>query len=268
MSALDIAAIRQRFEAATPGPWEVVPEFMDSKYGHVAGRKPKVRDARKGVIVEAIRQAPLNHRGRCGEAEANAEFIAHAPGDIAALLGEVETLRAECKRLAVGHDEYNRANQVLAEENERLRGELERTRQGSAGGRMSGWAGFWIGLGLLAVGYGLETLGRSIAQRTEEKIRGDFGPLFAPPSQPCDTSEDAAIAIQPHLNKLRARVLEFIAQRRSFGATADECEVGIPMKGSTLRPRLVELELVKRIVKSERTRPTRSGRQASIYVAV
>lgn len=60
-----------------------------------------------------------------GEHEADAQLIACAPEDIRLLLAEVEQLRGECTRLAVGHDEYNRVNQILAEENERLREALE-----------------------------------------------------------------------------------------------------------------------------------------------
>lgn len=99
------------------------------------------------------------------------------------------------------------------------------------------------------------------------KIAGDFGPLFAAPSVPIDTSEDAAAAIQPYLNGLRAKVLAFIEGQGLHGATADEVEIGTGLKGSTVRPRLIELELVKRIQRLEDTRETRSGRAARVYIA-
>lgn len=116
-------------------------------------------------------------------------------------------------------------------------------------------------------GYASDEVESEISRKNAGDFGGDFGPLFQAPSVPVSTSEDAAIAIQPHLNRLRARVYEFIAQRREFGATCDEIEAGTSLRGNTIRPRLLELELVKRIVRTTRTRPTRSGRQALVWCA-
>lgn len=116
-------------------------------------------------------------------------------------------------------------------------------------------------------GYAVDEVESRLGEKSAPDFGSDFGPLFQAPSVPVSTSEDAAIAIQPHLNGLRAKVLAFIEARGAFGATADECEVGIPMGSNTVRPRLLELELVKRIVRTTRTRPTRSGRQAIVWCA-
>lgn len=101
----------------------------------------------------------------------------------------------------------------------------------------------------------------------ELRLVHDFGPLFQAPSVPCETSEDAAAMIQPYLNGLRAKVLAFIEEQGLHGATADEVEIGTGLKGSTVRPRLIELQIVRRIVRLADTRVTRSGRQARVYIA-
>lgn len=79
MTALDLDPIRARLAAATPGPWysEWVP---DDDWIVVYGQP-------HGAYV-------------CPEVctltdDADAEFIAHAPADIAALLAEVERLREQ-----------------------------------------------------------------------------------------------------------------------------------------------------------------------------
>lgn len=55
------------------------------------------------------------------------------------------------------------------------------------------------------------------------------------------TSRDAAADIKPHVARLRARVLAFIATRGSAGCTREEIERGTGLAGNTVRPRVVEL---------------------------
>lgn len=77
MAELDIEAIKARAAAATPGSWCADPiedEDVDWFVHSAAG--PDFPIVARRVCVEA-----------------DAEFIAHAPADIAALLAEVERLR-------------------------------------------------------------------------------------------------------------------------------------------------------------------------------
>ena len=87
MTTLDLEPIKERLAAATPGPWDfhVLPQSV-------------------GITVATIHseQGPREKRwtadlppeiGGVGT-EKDAEFIANAPEDIAALIAEVERLRA------------------------------------------------------------------------------------------------------------------------------------------------------------------------------
>ena len=65
---------------------------------------------------------------------------------------------------------------------------------------------------------------------------------FRPPSEPVDTSWEAAGRIQPHVSQLREQVYQYIASRGEFGATEREIEHGLTLPGNTVRPRLWELE--------------------------
>lgn len=65
--------------------------------------------------------------------------------------------------------------------------------------------------------------------------------LFAPPSVGVDMSEAAALAIQPAAPTIREALFALIAQSPD-GLTAGELEVRSAYSGSTIRPRLRELE--------------------------
>ncbi len=91
-----LAEIRARLDAATSGPWVVT--GRGSAGCAVVGRTDaEVTGMKWGVIAWPTRRP----RNAAGEALAslaidrNAEFIAHAPADIAWLLDEVERMR-EC----------------------------------------------------------------------------------------------------------------------------------------------------------------------------
>lgn len=92
----EIAAIRERAERATPGPWSarrwaiptadqffVMQAFEDGK---------EIATAWQGV------RYPDMPRISGQEASDNAEFIAHARTDIPRLLDEIERLWTECQR--------------------------------------------------------------------------------------------------------------------------------------------------------------------------
>lgn len=70
--------IRARLEAATPGPWET----FGFEVNGVKSRLNKVKPARDNHSFTHI---SLSH-------DEDAEFIAHAPEDIAYLLAEIERL--------------------------------------------------------------------------------------------------------------------------------------------------------------------------------
>lgn len=93
-------------------------------------------------------------------------------------------------------------------------------------------------------------------------------PETAPHVRGSATSREAAEAIQPKMNRLQVTVLAAI---RGAGVSGLTDEQGIDITGmspSTYRPRRIELATKKgMIVDSGRTRLTRSGRHAVIWVS-
>lgn len=65
----------------------------------------------------------------------------------------------------------------------------------------------------------------------------------------------------------RERIYRFIAVQGAVGSTDDETQEYLGMSGNTERPRRGELVAKGRIVASGRTRPTRSGRRATVWIA-
>lgn len=63
-----------------------------------------------------------------------------------------------------------------------------------------------------------------------------------PPSEPIDTSEAAADAIRPIAPSIREAIFALIQEAGERGMTAGELEARSPYSGSTIRPRLRELE--------------------------
>lgn len=86
---------------------------------------------------------------------------------------------------------------------------------------------------------------------------------FDRPSQPFNTSEEAADSMRGGAQTLRAKVL--IAIWFHKGLTQDEYETLTGTRLNTLHPRFWELERRALIYKTEETRFTRSGRRARIY---
>lgn len=89
----------------------------------------------------------------------------------------------------------------------------------------------------------------------------------APYQQHSETSREAAELIEPDLASLRGRVLTYIRLQGDSGATDDECQVALDMNPSTQRPRRIELWNAGWVAKTEATRPTRSGRSATVWIA-
>lgn len=95
-TTLDLDAIRQRAEAACPGPWKAYNGNEGSvDYGpfwavaNAAFHNPPADDDTPWIAVEI-------HVGL----QADAEFIAHARQDIPALLTEIDRLRAGAEHQA------------------------------------------------------------------------------------------------------------------------------------------------------------------------
>lgn len=66
--------------------------------------------------------------------------------------------------------------------------------------------------------------------------------LFDPPAQPVDTSRAAAQAVKPKTAAIRERILGYVQRCGAVGATAGDIEFALDISGSTVRPRLRELE--------------------------
>jgi len=63
-----------------------------------------------------------------------------------------------------------------------------------------------------------------------------------PPSESVNSSEETAARVRHKTPYWRAEVYAYLKQCGSRGATAGEIEAALGIKGSTLRPRLRELE--------------------------
>jgi hypothetical protein len=81
------------------------------------------------------------------------------------------------------------------------------------------------------------------------------------------TSGEAARHTRPRVNELQERVFTLIRDLGADGATDDELQVYLQMNPSTQRPRRIELVEHGRVRASGVTRPTRSGRPATVWVA-
>lgn len=96
----ELAAIRIRADAATPGPWQV--EYLDDTYAMnlVAVATGELHedwptDSAK-VVAATLVQGPERYASIAdGRWDENARFIAHAREDVPRLLDEIARLRAE-----------------------------------------------------------------------------------------------------------------------------------------------------------------------------
>jgi hypothetical protein len=79
------------------------------------------------------------------------------------------------------------------------------------------------------------------------------------------TSKAAADSVAESAGNLRNKVLTCIADTGAAGMTTDEIEAALDMRHQTASARIVELVNAGKILKTDRTRPTRSGRAAAVY---
>ncbi len=88
-----------------------------------------------------------------------------------------------------------------------------------------------------------------------------------PPHNNTPTSKAAAQSIARQAPNLRVLVLSHIERCGHHGATADEVCQALDMWPQSATPRINELAKSGDIVNSGRTRPTRSGRNAIVWIA-
>lgn len=109
MPDLDLDAIEARLDAATPGPWGVLlAERIDGTSVWRIGSNATGED------VAAVRSGQ----------PADADLIAHAPTDLAALVAEVKHLRKDYMTRSRTAGEWLAENGWLRTENARLTGDL------------------------------------------------------------------------------------------------------------------------------------------------
>lgn len=90
-------------------------------------------------------------------------------------------------------------------------------------------------------------------------------PPIQPPSVAVDTSEDASDSMRGPAVAIRDRVLRHVCA--SGGATSDETQVALGLSHQTCSARFWELAGQGLIARTALKRPTRSGRNARVYVA-
>jgi hypothetical protein len=83
-----------------------------------------------------------------------------------------------------------------------------------------------------------------------------------PAQQHSPTSVGAAKAVEPRADTLRRAVLDYLRSRGADGATDEEISDALGMN------RRIELMQVRLVKNSGRTRLSRAGRPASVWVAV
>ena len=92
--------------------------------------------------------------------------------------------------------------------------------------------------------------------------------MSLPPHVPgSDTSKAAAESMRGRAQTDHSRVLHYITQQGTAGATADEVLVALDLTHQNGSARVSTLAKLRQIRDSDRRRKTRSGRMAAVYVA-
>lgn len=95
-----------------------------------------------------------------------------------------------------------------------------------------------------------------------------FGDMPPPYQAHSGTSRGAAKRIAPLAHTMRGQVLAYLQRCGADGATDEEMQARMPMAANTQRPRRIELVADGFVRSSGRTRPTRSGDFAVVWVVV
>ena len=104
MSTLDLKPIKERLAEATPGPWES--QGFDNYPGDEG--TPIIGTSGIGLVAYALRHNVHSSNNSVDwydeeQCDKDAEFIAHAPEDIRALLAEVKRLQAQIDAVKALH---------------------------------------------------------------------------------------------------------------------------------------------------------------------
>jgi hypothetical protein len=90
----------------------------------------------------------------------------------------------------------------------------------------------------------------------------------APSQAHSTTSQEAATSILIHSKSIRAKVWKYLVNKDTTGATDQQIQIDLRLDPSTERPRRRELVLQGFVKDSGFTKKTRSGHNATIWVAV
>jgi protein involved in temperature-dependent protein secretion len=93
-----------------------------------------------------------------------------------------------------------------------------------------------------------------------------FGDYSLPFQKHSMTSHDAAVRAEPRAGTHRGIIFDRFCTVASYGATDEEMQTMTRLNPSTQRPRRIELVKQGWIKDSGRTRATRSGAQAVVWV--
>ena len=121
---MDLQAIEARLAAATPGPWEAQP--FESAPREDAGSPIVGGKSGIGLIAYTLRSGAVDdvwfNKPQC---EADAEFIAHAPADIRALIDEVGRLTVEHLEMRIERDNLRERRDYYRKALMKADGEIE-----------------------------------------------------------------------------------------------------------------------------------------------
>jgi len=101
---------------------------------------------------------------------------------------------------------------------------------------------------------------------TEPRLFPD-DPPDKPPHNGTDASKLTAETMQPFIGLQRERVLQFIQQCGPNGATDEEIQDALKIRGDSERPHRKRLVEWRRIRDSGNLRMTHSGRPATVWIA-
>lgn len=87
------------------------------------------------------------------------------------------------------------------------------------------------------------------------------------PHNKTETSEAAAVEIEPQRGTLQFEVWRFVARCGDHGATRPEIASGTGISENTVRPRVSELLALGPLVETDGVRKTASGRNAKVLKA-
>lgn len=89
----------------------------------------------------------------------------------------------------------------------------------------------------------------------------------APATNGTPTSNAAAERIEPMTGTLRRKMLDYLRTCGDAGATDEQIQFACSINANTERPRRQELEAMGWVVRTTRTRKTKSNRDAVVFVA-